>query len=177
MIRSLAEYMILKLKYTAATAESYVPANIRKHCMLEIGSWRLGLPTLLRNRTITLEIGRCSPGEWFDPLGEAISNIRPGRNDDLPIFGAFQHVTWHHCTHHRHLIADFRMGSLGGAKFCLWGRMGYMFWSGSFTSKYGLAAMAQHNNSCFPYSPTGQRRHLLHGSTTTCFFSFQEIYG
>jgi hypothetical protein len=31
-------------------------------------------------------------------------------------------------------------------------------------------AMAQHNTSISPYSPTGRRRHTLHGYTTTCLF-------
>jgi hypothetical protein len=39
--------------------------------------------------------------------------------------------------------------------FCLYGSMEYMFWSGQWTSKYGLA-MAQQNSSILPYSPTGE---------------------
>jgi hypothetical protein len=53
--------------------------------------------------------------------------------------------------------------------FYLCGSMEYMFWSGFCSSKNGLA-MAQHNSSSFPYSPTRQRSYILHGSTTTCFF-------
>jgi hypothetical protein len=30
--------------------------------------------------------------------------------------------------------------------------------------------MAQHNSSVFPYSSNGDRRRLLHGSTTSSFF-------
>jgi hypothetical protein len=49
------------------------------------------------------------------------------------------------------------------------GSMEYMFWSGYCTSKYGLD-VAQHDSSIFPYSLTGERRHLLHGSITTYLF-------
>jgi hypothetical protein len=50
--------------------------------------------------------------------------------------------------------------------------MEYMFWSGSCISNYDLA-MAQHNTSISPYIPTGHRRHLLHGFTTTFFVYFK----
>jgi hypothetical protein len=40
----------------------------------------------------------------------------------------------------------------GGTMFYLSGSMEYMFWSGSYNSRYGLA-MAQHNNSISPLHP------------------------
>jgi hypothetical protein len=49
--------------------------------------------------------------------------------------------------------------------FCLCGSTEYVF---------GVAPeprfVAQHNTCVSHYSLTGQRRHLLHGSTTTCMF-------
>jgi hypothetical protein len=53
----------------------------------------------------------------------------------------------------------------GNEVLLVW-KHGVHVWSGSCTLKYGLA-IAQHNTSISPYSPTGQRHHLLHGSTTT----------
>jgi hypothetical protein len=53
--------------------------------------------------------------------------------------------------------------------FRLCGSMEDMFRRGSCTSKYGLATV-QHCTSISPYSLTGQRRHLLHASTTTFLF-------
>jgi hypothetical protein len=44
--------------------------------------------------------------------------------------------------------------------------MKWLLWNGHYTSKYGLA-MAQHISSVFPYNPTGYRRRLLQGSSTT----------
>jgi hypothetical protein len=38
---------------------------------------------------------------------------RPGPDENLPAvstLGTFQHVTCHHCTHHRHIIAEFQVG-------------------------------------------------------------------
>jgi hypothetical protein len=56
---------------------------------------------------------------------------------------------------------------LGGNDVLLAWQHGVHGWSGPRTYEHGLA-IALHNTSISSYSPTGQRRHLFHGSTFTC---------
>jgi hypothetical protein len=55
----------------------------------------------------------------------------------------------------------------GGDDVLLVWQHGVHGWSGPRTYKHGFA-IAQHKTSISTYSPTGQRRHLLHGSAITC---------
>jgi hypothetical protein len=73
-------------------------------------------PTRLASRLglFDPEISGCSPGCWGNPfcLGQFQTTHR-GPDVNLltaSTLGAFQHVTCHHCTHRRQLIAEFWVG-------------------------------------------------------------------
>jgi hypothetical protein len=61
-------------------------------------------------------------------------------------------------------IAEFWLGERCSTCVEAWS---ILFWIRLCTSKYGHA-MAKHNRSIFPFSPTREHRLHLHGSTTTC---------